>query len=105
MKKLLTALFAATLLLLGGPTIAAEGEPCDKNVKTIDKGDKIVICLSEMNTEGLNLRVFSPEGMIIESATLDQPNENYEIVKPESGIYWVSMKNGSQQKFQKFIVR
>ncbi|MFY0673945.1 MAG: T9SS type A sorting domain-containing protein [Bacteroidia bacterium] len=105
MKKLLTALIAATFLLLGGPISASDGEPCNKNVKTIDKGDKIVICLNEMDSDGLNLKVYNPEGMIIESTTLNSPNENYEIDKPESGIYWVSMKNQSQQKFQRLIIR
>lgn len=105
MNKLLTALLTTFLLQFGSPTIAAESEPCDKNLKTIDKGDKIVICFNEIKTNGLILKVFNPEGMIIDSATLDQSNDNYEIDKPESGIYWVSMKNGSQLKFQKIIVR
>ncbi|MGB0429475.1 MAG: T9SS type A sorting domain-containing protein [Bacteroidia bacterium] len=104
MKRIIT-LLTALLLLLAVPTIAKQGEPCNTKLIAIDKGDKLVLCISDIETNGLLVKVFNPKGMIIENTTLSGKATNYTINKPAKGVYWVSMKNGSEVKVERFIVR
>ncbi len=106
MKGITTLVLTALLIFTIAPVKATEGEPpCNSKVKTIDKGDKLILCLNDIKTDGLSLKVFNPDGLIIERTTLKGETNNYEMNKPERGIYWVSMKNGPEVKCERFIVR
>ena len=108
MKKRLTALLFIGLFSFSafGVTPPLLSKPCDKTqITSVQNENKLIICLSGMNTDGLLLKVFSPSGVLIEHVKLEGNKTSYEMNKPEKGIYWISMTNEKIAKFERVLVK
>ncbi|MBI1183155.1 T9SS type A sorting domain-containing protein [bacterium] len=98
MTRIITSLLLALFLLMA-VTVPASATG-DLTITHAELEDKVVIKLEGIETDGWRLRIFTNQGKLIENKLLSPHTTSYEMLHPDKGMYWLSLKNGDQTTFK-----
>lgn len=101
MKRIVVVLMILSLAITSINTRADITDLNKIKVKSEEVGDRLIVALEGVDTDGLLVKLFDQSGNLLTSKTLTAETKKLELENYKKGVYWITLTKNHEMTYRR----